>query len=330
MKKYRKLLAFIFILLLIIDMAGGFIIYDMAVGRTKKDFLLENTSLQESSVPVNAQVMLSISSQQQKDWFSKDAYEEVYITSNDGLKLTGYFYKSDISANKTVILSHGYSSQGTYMAPYVQLYAEEFGYNVLIPDDRGHGMSEGNFTGFGWIDRLDYLKWIDFVIGKVGPDSEIVVHGVSMGGSTALMLSGETLPSNVKAIVSDCAYTSVKDELEYQLKQMYDLPSFPLLNTASLLTKFLAGYTFEEASSLNQVKKSKTPTLFIHGTADNFVPFYMVNQLYEACSSEKALLVVSGAGHGASFSTDPVKYTETVGQFISRYTQTGIALTSQH
>ncbi|MDF2988637.1 MAG: alpha/beta superfamily hydrolase, partial [Eubacterium sp.] len=134
-----------------------------------------------------------------------------------------------------------------------------------------------------------------------------------------LMTSGENLPSAVKAIVSDCAYTSVKAELEYQLKRMYNLPSFPLLNSTSLLSKIRAGYSFEEASALEQVKKSKTPTLFIHGDADEFVPYSMVHQLYEACSSPKDLLTVPGAGHGTAFDTDIAGYKAKVREFVEKY-----------
>lgn len=140
-----------------------------------------------------------------------------------------------------------------------------------------------------------------------------------MGGAAVLMTSGENLPSNVKAIVSDCAYTSVKDELSYQMKRMYHLPSFPLLNVTSIITKIKAGFTFEEASALQQVKNSKTPTLFIHGGNDEFVPTSMVNELFEACRSEKELFIVPGAGHGAALDTDPDGYIAKVKDFTEKY-----------
>lgn len=186
-------------------------------------------------------------------------------------------------------------------------------------DDRGHGKSEGSYIGFGWQDRKDYLKWIDYTINTVGKDSEIVLHGVSMGGATVLMTSGEDLLDNVKAIISDCAYTSVKDQLEYQLKEMYHLPSFPIMQSTSLLTKIRAGYSFEEASALEQVAKAKTPILFIHGDADAFVPYEMVNRLYEKCRSEKDIFIVPNAQHGTAYRDDKVGYEKKVTEFISKY-----------
>ncbi|MHB8062881.1 MAG: alpha/beta hydrolase [Ruminiclostridium sp.] len=336
MKALIKTAAVIIVIALIVDIAASLYFYNLAIARTKKDFLIQNTT-QKQVVPASAEVgvIAELSSGSEVDavakfsenaklenqtaWFDKHTYEEVGIISEDGLKLKGYYLNAKIHTSKTVILAHGYSSQGTFMGSYAELYNEKFGYNVLLPDDRGHGNSEGNYTGFGWVDRKDYLKWIDFVINKLGQDSQIILHGVSMGGSTVLMTSGEKLPEKVKAIISDCAYTSVKDELEYQLKEMYNLPSFPILSTTSILTKLRAGYFFGEASALEQVKKSKTPTLFIHGAADKFVPFYMVNQLYEACNSEKDLLVVPNAGHGAAYNTDSEGYKNKVSEFLGKY-----------
>ena len=51
---------------------------------------------------------------------------------------------------------------------------------------------------------------------------------------------------------------------------------------------------------MEQLKKSKTPILFIHGEADNIVPFRMLQQVYDACPCAKKMLVVRGAGHGES------------------------------
>lgn len=330
MKMVLKLLTVLLLFVLITDIAASFYFYHISVARTRKDFLASDSALRNempvqnisrfsSEVPASAQLYSAKQKAEAEiDWFSKESYEEVSITSDNGLRLLGYFLKAKLPTDKTAILAHGYSAQGTYMGPFAKMYYD-LGYNVLLPDDRGHGSSEGNYIGFGWADRKDYLKWIDYIINRVGKDSQIVLHGVSMGGATVLMTSGEKLPTAVKAIVSDCAYTSVYAELAYQLKRLYHLPAFPILNTTSFLTKIRAGYSFEEASALEQVKRSKTPTLFIHGDADKFVPFSMVHELYAACSSEKDLYIVRGAGHGTSFDNDTEGYRSKVGEFTAKY-----------
>ncbi len=328
MKMFLKLLGILLVIVIVADIAASFYFYNLSVARTNKDFLANDTALitevpenakaLAADVAANAKVYAATEEEFDEDWFDRQPYEEVSITSDDGLKLVGYYLAAITPTDKTTILAHGYSAQGTYMSSYAKIYYD-MGYNVLLPDDRGHGKSDGDYIGFGWMDRKDYLKWIDFIINKVGNESQIVLHGVSMGGATVLMTSGENLPSAVKAIVSDCAYTSVQAELEYQMKRLYKLPSFPILDSTSLMTKIRAGYSFEEASALEQVKKSKTPTLFIHGDADKFVPYSMVHQLYDACSSEKDLLIVPGAGHGTAFATDIAGYKAKVREFVEKY-----------
>jgi len=140
-----------------------------------------------------------------------------------------------------------------------------------------------------------------------------------MGSATVLMTSGENLPKQVKAVIADCGYTSAKDILTYQLKRMYHLPSFPIIQSTSLLTKIRAGYFFEEASALEQVKKTKLPIFFIHGDSDTFVPVKMVYDLYEAANGEKELYIVPNAEHGNAYDAEPNVYEDKVTHFLKKY-----------
>ncbi|WP_238905257.1 alpha/beta hydrolase [Clostridium sp. YIM B02506] len=307
----RITLLLITLILLIGLTLASFYFYDLSVALTSKDFLKGDTSLDfKQSVPAVTPI---------KTWLDEIGYEDIEITSFDNLKLRGYYLKANKPTDKTAIIVHGYFSKAKEMSQYARFYYETLGYNVLMPDNRGHGESEGDYIGFGWHDRKDYLQWIDYIIANINPKAEIILHGVSMGGATVLMTSGETLSGNVKAIISDCAYTSVKAELSYQMKRMYNLPSFPLVNTTSLLTKIKAGYFFGEASAIKQVSKSNTPTLFIHGDKDTFVPYEMVYELYEACSSEKDLFVVPNATHATAYREDKEGYEKKISDFLNKY-----------
>ncbi|OMF37125.1 alpha/beta hydrolase [Paenibacillus sp. FSL H8-0548] len=319
----------VFVLLGIL-IALSYYFYNVAIKRNSKAFLSDNSDLAEiSSKDEDEPTTVKVTNDVQPTpvettgitWVESHVYDTWQLTTDDGLALVGYYLAAHVPTTKTVILAHGYSSQGKDMGSFAQFYYEELGYNVLMPDDRGHGRSEGNYIGFGWADRKDYLLWIHKVIEVIGDSAQIVLHGISMGGATVMMVSGEDVPKQVKAIVEDCGYTSVYDQLRYQLKRIYKLPAFPIMQTTSLLTWIKAGYHFQEASALKQLEKNKLPTLFIHGSDDSFVPTEMVWRLYEACKADKEIFIVDGAGHGMAYLVDKTSYEQKVTAFIGHYVQ---------
>jgi fermentation-respiration switch protein FrsA (DUF1100 family) len=284
--------------------------YQVGIARTRKEFLASSPDLEQN---------INWDETPGRKWVEAQSFEEVEIVSPDGLKLRGYYLPARQPNAKTALLAHGYTSRAKDMGEFALFFNECLGYNVLMPDDRGHGQSEGNYIGFGWPDRKDYLLWIDWLLRRVGPQAEIVVMGVSMGGATVLMLSGEALPANIKAIVADCAYTSARDILSYQLGRMYHLPAFPLIPLTSLITKIRAGYFLGEASALRQVAKTRTPILFIHGERDAFVPVQMVHPLHAACPAPKSLWIAPNSGHGSSHADHPAEYERRVADFIQQF-----------
>ena len=241
------------------------------------------------------------------------------IQSRDelALRLEADYFPNTVSENKWAIVIHGYSSQSAEMTRWIRGFYEQ-GFQVLSPSLRGHGRSEGDYIGMGWPDRLDLLNWLEELV-KEHPDAEIVLFGLSMGASTVMMVSGEELPSNVKVIVEDCGYSSVDEVFTYQLKEQFKLPPFPIINAANTVTKIRAKFGFKEASAINQVAKSQTPMLFIHGDQDSFVPFTMLDDLYNAAPVEKEKLIIEGAEHGDAVKVNPDLYWETIETFVKRY-----------
>lgn len=310
-KKITIIISLIILLIITILTGASFYFYDVAVKRADKEFLDDNPDL-----AVTSDLTLQIEAEK---WSKTVTFEDIDIESSDGLRLNGYYLPAKNRTHKTVIIAHGYSGQATGMYAYAKFYHESLGYNVLMPDARGHGKSEGSYIGFGWPEREDYQQWIEYILNRVGTHSEIALHGVSMGSATVLMTSGENLPKQVKAVIADCGYTSAKDILTYQLKRMYHLPSFPIIQSTSLLTKIRAGYFFEEASALEQVKKTKLPIFFIHGDSDTFVPVKMVYDLYEAANGEKELYIVPNAEHGNAYDAEPNVYEDKVTHFLRKY-----------
>jgi fermentation-respiration switch protein FrsA (DUF1100 family) len=255
------------------------------------------------------------------NWLSTQPLEDLWIRTAGGLRLHAYYLAAEAAPEPpgTAILAHGYNGDGLQLDAFARMFRHSFGMNVLLPEARGYGKSEGRYIGFGWHERLDMLDWMALL--KERGEDRIVLYGISMGASTVLMTSGEAVPAELKLIIADCGYTSVMDELNWQLKRSYHISFPPLIRSLSRLTEKKAGYRFEDASALEQVKKSRTPTLFIHGEADTFVPFDMCGRLYRACAAEKELYTVPGAEHGLAYDTDRGEYERRIALFLKKYTR---------
>ena len=199
------------------------------------------------------------------------------------------------------------------------LYNHDLGYNILLPDLRNSGKSEGTHIQMGWNDRLDVMRWMNIADSIFGGNTKMVVHGISLGGAATMMVAGEKQPPYVKAYVEDCGYTSVWDELKHEINQDYGLPDMPFLYIADLFCQLEYDWGFKEASAIEQIKKCDTPMLFIHGGADTFVPTEMVYRLYQAKPRNKEIWVLPGVMHARSYHDKRKEYTETVRDFLSMY-----------
>lgn len=256
-----------------------------------------------------------VQEEKNKQFLTEHPEEAVSITSKDGLALNGAYFENN-GSHLWAVTIHGYRGNHTGSIAAAQHFFDA-GYQVVAPDLRACGDSEGNYVGMGWLDRKDILDWTDWIIDR-DPEAEIVIYGVSMGAATTMMTAGEDTPDQVKGFIEDCGYTSVWDIFSNELKLRFGLPEFPILYTASALSSVEAGYSFQEASSLEQVKKCEKPMLFIHGTADDFIPYEMMDTLYEAKpGTNKETLTAEGAGHAEAMYVLGDQYWDKVFAFIN-------------
>ena len=236
------------------------------------------------------------------------------IISSDGVKLKAV-QSADQDSHKWVILVHGYRSDHSMMNEFARVYKER-GYNTLQPDNRAHGSSGGDYIGMGYNDSSDILKWIGYIT-ELDPYAEITLHGISMGAVALLILSDNALvPENVKVIVADSGYASALDYVRTKLKDIRVIPEI-----MSRFADIKAGYSLKEASSLDHVKHSRIPILFIHGRKDATVPVEDAYSLYEAAACTKELYICDDAGHGESAFVDSEGYWNKVFSFIDEKTR---------
>lgn len=250
-------------------------------------------------------------------WYDNTYHQEVIIKNRKGENLHGVEFRNPSNSNVWAISLHGWTNVNREMSSYAMEFYKR-GFNVLLPDLRGHNNSEHKFVTMGWNDRLDVVDWINNITAE-NPRAKIIIHGTSMGGATTMMTTGEQLPENVLLAIEDCGFTSVKDIFVDQCIRKYHLPPKMVMPQASLVNKIINGFFFGEASAVEQLKKSKTPTLFIHGDKDDFVLLDNLQPVYEACAAPKEKYIVKGAEHAVSSHWFHEEYWEVVDAFLQKY-----------
>lgn len=241
----------------------------------------------------------------------------VSIPNSENRHINALLYKQDEESTKYAIIVHGYRASVKSVSYLAKRYFEA-GYNVLVPYLRAHRGSDYDYCTMGWRERFDIIDWINYIDSSC-QNAKIVLHGVSMGAATVMMTTGEILPSSVVCAIEDCGYTSVYDAYSYKIPKMMHVPAFSSIDIFRRAIKKRVGFDIKEASALEQVKKSRTPTLFIHGNDDTVVPVSMAHELYVNASCEKELMICKRADHEMSALLYPDKYWCKVWEFIKKH-----------
>ena len=253
-----------------------------------------------------------------KEYFFSLDPQEVWIKSHDNLNLCAMFYENPNSRG-TVIFMHGYHGNPfTDFGPVLKHFCD-MGFSLLLPYQRVHGKSEGEYITFGVKESKDCLYWAKYVADKY-PGRPIALHGISMGGATVGMASSlKDLPKEVKLIANDCGFTS-PDAIISSVRKSVKLPYFPVQIILRLYAKVFAGFSLTENDAAKSYEKSKIPALFIHGENDDFVPYHMgVENHKKSNASDKMLISVKGAGHALSYITEPERVTGELTEFYNKH-----------
>ena len=250
-------------------------------------------------------------------WIEENGAVDITIPSFDGTVLKGKWIKTE-NAKASIIVVHGY--KGHYAGDYGMVLPEykAQGYNVLTFRHRAHGESGGKYITFGAKEHKDLLAVIDFHNKNYG-EIPLFISGISMGASTVLYASNQDLPKNVKALSADCGFTSPYEIVSKVVSDTLHFNAKFLTWGANLWCKLLAGFDMKKYNTEEVLKTAKRPILFIHGEADDFVPCEMTIRGYNACTSEKELLIVEGAGHGMSYVVDKERVTKTFVNFFKKH-----------
>lgn len=248
-----------------------------------------------------------------EDYYNYLPKEEIILKSTYGYNIKGLFIPNG-NSKKCIIICHGITANLNYSVKYIKPFYSR-GYSIFIYDHRNHGLSGGNYTSMGYYEKYDLKTCVDFIFNKLGADTTLGVLGESMGAGTVLQYCA--IDNRASFCIEDCGYSDVFDLFKYRLKEDYKINFPPLMYMANLMMKIKYGWTFKAASPIKYIKDIEIPILFIHGDKDDYVPTYMVYDLYNAKSKGfKDIYVAKNAKHAEAFLIDPVKYDEVIDNFL--------------
>lgn len=249
------------------------------------------------------------------DEIRKLPHEVLEIKSSDGLTMRGIYYPSANKSDRTVICIHGYTSHAEREWAFPGLFYHSLGFNVLIPYQRAHGISEGPKITFGVMEIFDMVNWIGKV-NDITPYGKILIHGLSMGGGIALELSDSKLP-NIKGIIADAPTSSVESFFYNVSREIFKKNSDII---AKYAIEDLNRYTGLEAKYYNfveTVKDSSYPILLSAGSMEHREEQFEEIKRNNPCDTE--VLILEGCNHGKGMYKQTQAYQDKIKSFIDRY-----------
>lgn len=245
--------------------------------------------------------------------------DSVQITADDGTLLSAQYCHEDDDA-PTAIIMHGYRATAMRDTMGLIVLCKKLGFNLLMPDQRAHGRSGGRSITMGARERYDARAWAYWASVRSCGKASIFLMGVSMGAATVLLASGLDLPDNVRGIIADCGYSSIRDICRTCLpKYLPHVPVGPGYAVGKAGAELFAHFDPDTIDCRKAVAHSNVPILFIHGSADDFVPCSMSRENYAACTSEKELLIIPGATHAMCYYYDTPAYAKAVTDFLKKH-----------
>lgn len=254
---------------------------------------------------------------QSDKWLLDHKFQEITTKSHDGLTLYARWVPAK-NPRGTVLFAHGYRSTVLVDVGTAFEYFHNLGMNLLIPDQRSHGKSEGRYITFGVKESWDMVSWMVYHNKNFG-DYPIVLDGVSMGAATVMYVPRLQHPRNLKAMIADCGFTSPKEIISVVFRNVTHLPAVPSVWVADLCARLFAGFSLYECDTKEILQNSKIPIVMAHGTADDFVPCKMSEEGFAVCAAPKELLLAEGAGHGLSFMVEREKYMQLIEEMLDKY-----------
>lgn len=235
------------------------------------------------------------------DDFNGSRMKGLYMQSRDDVRLYGTLIKASEDSRLCVMLIHGIGDRSIYQAEKIAKYYHDKGVHVFLTDQRGYGLSKGEYTTYGSRESLDHMMWIDSLKKELGHDVRIILHGISMGAATTLLMCERKLPRNVKGVILDSSFSTVNGMIKNTFVRKHRPEKFYyFLYKMACFNK--NAYDPERTNPIEGAKKLNLPVIFAHTIDDSIVPCEMTEEMYDVCPSiNKRLVLVPGDNHSFCF-----------------------------
>lgn len=234
--------------------------------------------------------------------------KDVEITS-EGLNLKAHYI--DQGSDKTILFMHGYTYTRFGSYKYAPMFLDR-GYNVLMPDERYHGHSEGKRSTLGIRESKDCLVWIKYIKTITPQLNQLGLHGESMGAATVLHTAANN--SDIDFVISDCAFSQFEKQVRGLMWKQNKIPTI-FIYSAEIFAR-LFGTTILKNNPVDSLKNVKVPVLLIHGKDDTYIPINHFEELKQVLKSEDKTYVCDGANHAMSYETNNEDYVKHVYDFL--------------
>ena len=243
-------------------------------------------------------------------------FEDVTVTNPDGMKLAGWFIPSENGA--VIIMQHGYKSTRSELLNEAEMM-HLHGYGVLLTSIRAHDYSEGELITLGVYEVQDMEAWYQYLLTRDDIDPEkIGILGNSYGGMLSIQFASQN--QNIKAVVANSAFSSMKDTVATSVKHFTGLPEFPFVPLIVFWAEQSTGIKMEEIDATKWIPLiSPRPVFLMQGGADTVVSPNSGQLLYDAAGEPRELWFDPELGH-VEFDTErSEEYEMRVVAFFDQY-----------
>ena len=254
-----------------------------------------------------------------REWCESQPMRDMYIRSNDNLKLHASFLPAE-NAKRYVVMCHGYRGTRFGSSAHIAKFLHENKCSLLLIDQRCCGESEGRIITYGAKEQYDIINWLK-LIDKINVRRlPVYLYGQSMGATSILLASGHKLPGNVHGLIADCGFHSMKEELQDILKNWFHIHLFnPIIRRIDFRNRVFGGFSLNDTDTTEALKRNTHPILFFHGEEDTYVWPANTIKNYQICRAPKEMVIIPNAKHLCSSFEAPELYNSKIISFFNRY-----------